>query len=949
MGGYDFDKRERTSRAYVDLTSVGRFPQFGIGETSVEATFGSSGSSFEWTLGANIKIPVIGAGLEYSFLDKELLFTLSARITAWRGGIFRRSDQIRIDYHPWKQQVLLGFAFNSPFKRYRMTRPRKKFVKLPDGKIPPPTHSNRGPIRSALVRIDHSIRWMDKLLTPRFKTGRDFEASASEYKRHIKKPGHTFADEDVAYHREMINAFTIAVGGDEVCGNQLAVAAESVILERVLIPFNRRFGRNKKPYHIAGYANQALREFDDYLNRHSRFELLANDVAESQKATAHEVLRTTLESINTVAERSRKRWKQPHLFWLRQGRLVWLPLNYGLRPEQYDTQDEWNSVLTRVTGGFSTDGNRVKYLLNNQLHVELKRLIGKTDYYQITIIHDFKGRYGPNETDRIGWDVVVDGYIAAFINAIKAVDNGDRKQVPQFMIFIDENFYQDNKSRQIMSYLEELYDVEKPALKNGDIAQQVAAAHVELIKTIRDSPSFGGKPDNELRGIFKVHINVTNPFDPAFWADALIRDHRKIVFRDVFEEDPLSGAAIITGQGVGEHYVGPEWEDRSVLVRGPVLLALKTAARKLFLSQGFREDEVPFYLQARNRPEMNADHHEEEHETDFTTPTLIVMNDTGYGNKQGTVLKAVIYNLLPRDGVLYSMDSLWISDFWAGMFISAALRGAHVFPVGPAAENAPSSAVPTMFLMRETLDMMLQAKAVFREQIQESGGTIRVGLYAHNIPVDDISGRIAAFLEGIEKHSFLRVLFPFHPSVIEILHRSQRMDNGDRSPATSEYKPFLHLKAHFFGTRAALEILGRPEWVPVIEEYVKIRRKQASDAENDGITPAILRVRDTDKSGHNLLTAFDDDLQRLPPDVRDDVILMMMIGSHNQDRRGMLLDGEILLAVFGYDSLISLIDFMFILGTAAWPVDSQEMEEFFPNQGSPGILKKLFKLIQDLI
>ena len=47
----------------------------------------------------------------------------------------------------------------------------------------------------------------------------------------------------------------------------------------------------------------------------------------------------------------------------------------------------------------------------------------------------------------------------------------------------------------------------------------------------------------------KVHVNVTNPPDPSFWTeetfpffmglpDVIMRDHRKISFYDVTEEDP---------------------------------------------------------------------------------------------------------------------------------------------------------------------------------------------------------------------------------------------------------------------------------------------------------------------------------------------------------------------------------------------------------------------------
>jgi hypothetical protein len=52
--------------------------------------------------------------------------------------------------------------------------------------------------------------------------------------------------------------------------------------------------------------------------------------------------------------------------------------------------------------------------------------------------------------------------------------------------------------------------------------------------------------------------------DASFWSpqvvpllgfpDDFIRDHRKIVFHDISEDDPYRGMAIYTGMGFGEHY-----------------------------------------------------------------------------------------------------------------------------------------------------------------------------------------------------------------------------------------------------------------------------------------------------------------------------------------------------------------------------------------------------------
>jgi hypothetical protein len=337
---------------------------------------------------------------------------------------------------------------------------------------------------------------------------------------------------------------------------------------------------------------------------------------------------------------------------------------------------------------------------------------------------------------------------------------------------------------------------------------------------------------------------------------------------------------------------------------------------------------------------------------------LLTMNMTGYGDKRCSVLKAAMYNLLPRGAVLYSTDSLWVSDFWASMFIAAALRGARLYPIGPAPENAPSSAAPTMYLMREALCMMVQAREFFAEEIDSMGGTLRVGLYSHNIPVNDISARLNVFLGALDRYPFIAEDFEIHPSVLAALREANvSLADGSKDlpvePLSPEqldtsHQPFVHLKAQFMGSARAFDIIGREEWVPVLDAYFRIRQKDVRGIESEGITPALLRTRRSE-ADPDVLEAFDRYLTTLPPEERNTVLFMMTIGSQNQDRRGMLLDGEVLLTVTGYDCLVALTDFLFILGSAAWPEDIAEFQEVFPEQESPGFLRRLYKLIQDLI
>ena len=959
--GYDFDVEQFSGRVFLDVTTLGLYPQFGFGSVTAELALGAADREFDYAIGAYFKVPWVRLGGEYNFLDQKFIPAIVAELAITRGGLLNRGDEFRIDVRPWDKQLMVGITFNNPFSKYRLTRPTKDYATLPKGKVPKEKEGaldglsadDRDDLNRAMANVEHGLVWMDRLLTPHFKTGEDFAESAQAYKQHISQPGHSFLDEDTRYHQSLARAFAVALGGDVAAGIEAAAAAESIVFREIVIPWNRLFGQNKDPHHPAGLIANAIAAFDAHL---AQSEYVTGN---TQRETAsREVFWRTCNKIQDVAIDNRNRWKQAHLIWLRQSRLAWLPLNYGLRPGQYDTQAEVDEVISRLTGQAFTDANCIEYLLNEQFHIHLKQMIQETQAYHVFVIHDFRGRVGKGDTDVIGWNVVVDGYIRVFRTAIREMDKGKRDRLPQFILFLDEFYYQTNKSREVITFLENLYDGTKLKLKDKDIQAQVMAAHAALRATISESSTLRGMSEDELRGLIKLQVNVTHPFDPAFADDSLLRDHRKIAFRDVFEDDPSLGAAIYTGQGVGEHYNGPSWEDRSLMVRGPANLELKKTVRALFLSQGFKDEEVPFFLRPRPMPADYEQRCEGLRASGCTTPLAVFINDTGFGNKQATALKAVLYNLAGPGGVLIALDSIWASEYWAGMFIAAALRGAHAYPVGPAAENAPSRAAPTMYLMRENMEMMLQAREYFREDIEGAGGELHVGLYTSDIPVYDLKRRLGAFVDGMERYPFLADEFALHPSVVEYLREANAHydslfppEPADRSrvPAlTSDHEPFIHMKAQFFASRQAFDIFRCAEWQPVIERYLAIRHDQSLGLTTPGITPDLLHIPSTDDSASGLESAFDLQLAALPGEECERATFFFTIGSHNQDRRGMILDGEVLVAISGCDATITLADMMFLLGTAFWPESVTELRTEFP-QKSPGWLKRLYTGIKDVI
>lgn len=952
LAGYDFARRELRTRVFLSATTEPPvlLPRF-LGLT-LEGALGTCGDRFDAAAAAWLGIPWAGIGVDYDIPDDEWSLRLSLRFPLRRGGMLHHGDLLRFDYAPGAQQVLAGLALPSPFERYRMTRKAAKEVRLPAGSLP------EEPVRGAphlspeldslLARVEHAVLWIDRMVTPRFAVGEGFERDAAALREHLRQPGHDFAGEEAAYHDGLAAAFVAALGGDAERGRALAHRAEACIFERVLVPFDQKFGREKEPAGAGGYCARALAEFEAALPG----EVEPGDTTAAsagRRALCREVFRRVLAAIERAADQARGRWQERFLFWHDRARLAWLPLNYGLQHDQYDTQAEWDSVLASLTRHPFSDANTIQYLMMERFHIELKRMIRETETYQVTIVHDFRGRESDGTTDIYGWDVVADGYLAAFLRAVRDLDSGRRARLPQFFLFLDAHYYGANRERDIVSYMENLYDPPRLRLQDDQIAAQVEARQDSLRRAIDRSPALARLGRERLRELFRVHVNITYPLDPSFNLDMTQRDHRKLGFRDVSEADPSAGEAVITGQGVGAHYNGSGWEDRSLLVRGSALVTFKTDTRRLFLDQGFSPEEVPECLRAQAHPDDYAERCLRlRADRGWTTPVSIVANETGYGDKQATVLKAAVYNLAADSSTVLSFDSLWLSDLWAGMFIGAALRGARMFPVAPTPQNAPSHAAPVLCFLRQNLDLLFRAQNSFAEEIAAAGGALRVGLYAHDAPTQDFRRRVDAFLKSRASQPVVRRWFPFDAGIDSLLSGFLRQFPEVAGVALSlRPRPYLHLKYQLYGSYEGFRIIERPEWVPILRRHLEIRQRQVYGLKTPGLGPWILST--VDSSGgvtRPLIPAFEQWLAESDPTAPQRVVFTCTIGSQNQNPRSLLLDGEVAVNISGYDGLITTADFIFILGVATWPSTRQEFDRLFPERKLPFYMAPLRRLMK---
>jgi hypothetical protein len=429
----------------------------------------------------------------------------------------------------------------------------------------------------------------------------------------------------------------------------------------------------------------------------------------------------------------------------------------------------------------------------------------------------------------------------------------------------------------------------------------------------------------------------------------LLRDHRKISFYDVTELDPGRGEAIFTGMGVGEHYSGPTWDDRAILVQGPSLLHLKEEARMLLKSQGFEDSKIPLPLHPLPKPDDYGELLAGLRAAGWTATTLHVYNATGYGMKWSNMLKATMYNLMPRGTQMFIPDSLWNSMLWAGMMVGAALRGCWVFPISPSLASAPSDGIPQMSRANEVFTSLILIQNNMQEEIAQAGGMFRVGIYDADYDVGDAYGNIRNFNSGVAQSETYRKVFPFDQSVFDLVASFE-----DSLPAWGyepvyladdavTRKPKLHLKTQFFASSEAIQsLLPLKEWKPVMNAYLKGRAEQIRVRETRIDVKALGRA--TTEQAKPLFERW---YQTATPEQKEKTFFFLTVGSHNMDLRGKYMDGEVTVTVAGAYALLAYMDFASIVARTTWVKTIEELDAILPMQ--KGFSRAFARFIQNAL
>jgi len=902
-----------------------------VAELGMEAYFGARGSRVDGGVRAIAEVPFfsVGVGGDYNLRGGRLDMLVTAHSPVRRGGLLTPGSQLRVDWYPARRNSFtVGVSTPVGDPLAGRSRPLRDYVVVAGDFQPPAPHRATG--RPALDAVLDSLRtsaeWIRRLVVPYLdQDGRTAHVAlgrAAAYlaalRAHLAVRSAT--EEVRFFHAQVEHAFTLA-SGNSVAGQELARRCREILLDEVLLPYDRLVGRNKRKDTLKQFSVAARGRFSAWVASSA---VVPADGTEDVLF----VFERLTDILEALRRRAAKEWDD--------ARLVWLPLQYGLLPEDYDEQSELDALLERATGVTFTDRNRVAYVANLQFHWELLRMLRETREYHVLWIHDFPAVTPEGTLDWASLAQVVDGYLAALADRIEAYDSTGT--LPSYFIFLDQFYYEERKSRELMTLLE---DPLRASAQLRHAARQDAdrllAALERLRRAVRGSRVLQAQAreyGNEwLHNRVKVHVNITNRIDPSFWGgglagslfgypDDVMRDHRKIAFRDVSEQHPFAGGAILTGMGVGQHYLGPGWDDRSLLLQGPVLLELKRAARDLLLSQGMREADLPLPLRSEGsahgvpRPGDSLD-------ARFDARAMALLNGTGYLPKPLNVAKALLYSLMPPGSVITVPDPLWNSSFYAGLLVGACLRGDHILVIAPALANAPSSGFPSMARAHELLTRLLLVRGELGAAIVASGGELRAGLYA--LPPDQhgFPSRADLWARQISTTPFLQALMPFAPALVPMVADAGRGPPGGDSAAPDTGRPKLHQKMQFLATYDLWRaISASPEWPRFMSTYLRYREVTYSP---EGVNAQARELSDSLERIAERLFA--------PPRSSPRAASFAIVGSQNQDYRGMFMDGEAGVLFTGPESLVPLIDLVFMMGTVTWVDDQTTLDRLLPPVG----------------
>lgn len=875
---------------------------------------------------ANVPAFGISGGANWYFNGGvHRIFTFEVPVR--RGGFFGNGSMLRVDWLPAEHSIAAGVDVPLMQPLAGRTRPRQTDIDL-RRTVPRPepaeAEASEDPLSDSTELALAAVARMAEVVSSYVILGptRDEDVLAG------LTPAAGFDAAAQAYRDQLARAFGVAAG-NVAQGERIAAAARSIAFDRVILPYDTLFGRPKAG---SGTLEPLLAVAQDAFARWLR---------ESSGATAQGQQRLLAVNRRWLALVEAQRARQQHD--VNDSRLVWLAPQLALAPSDYDSQEKIDGLLSRAVGHPFTDRNALRYLRTADLPLEIARSILAARRYHVLWTHDFTGRLPTGALDEVSYTMVADAYLPALTAAVKRYDSTG--VMTEYILLVDAFYYHARAGALWLSILENPLTAAIRLRRD----EQAQAAHLrqrldELrdavsrsVRLQREAAAQGG--DRWLRKVVRVQVSVTLPADWSFRSrrtvppipfvpDNIIRDHRKIVLYDLTEANPYAGALLDTGIGIGEQYASVSWEDRGLEVRGPAALNARVALRRTLASNGLRADRIPPPL--RTADTTAAGRTPTTDTRSYVGRALEVHNDAGFGAKEASVARAILYSLAPAGTVIIVPDPLWVSDTWAAMLAGAAARGCQVVIAAPARANSPNPEPAVMALESDILHRMLTFRRRLGDRIAAAGGALHIGVFAGTSPATDVTARLAEIHAGLARAPWIRRMIPFDDSTLALLDRALAQAAPSDRAATSiardvsPHAPQLHSKTVLVGRAGAIAALVRqPGWADILARTLREQSRQTArlaDAIGAPLPPADTAA---DRAADALLQGYE---RTLSPAERKQLSFYFANGSQNHDPRGLMLDGESVVIVSGVHTSAGLVDLFYLLARTTWVQDDSEID-----------------------
>jgi phosphatidylserine/phosphatidylglycerophosphate/cardiolipin synthase-like enzyme len=875
-----------------------------------------------------------GAGADWRATNSRVDAILSFQTALRRGGLLGHGTTLRMDFLPTRSEefhIGVSVPLAQPFAG--RTRPFATTARVPIQTAPSTRAAAPTALPTDAVHSLDAVARAGALISAYTMVDPTADGSL------LASTSMSYDDAMRSYGESLAAAFDAAVADPHLAG-RVAARARGIVFDRTILPYDALFGQAKD--------NGAM---DDLLAASRSW--FAKWLADSSgvPAAAQPATRAVYDHwTNILTDLSHQllhRW--------RDSRLVWIPAQFALAPDQFDHQAEIDTLVGRAVGHPFTDNNEVAYLRTADLPLEIARSIMAARRYHVLCTHDFTGRRLSGRLDEISYTMVADAYIPALTAAVQRYDTSG--VMPQYFMLLDAFYYHGRFGRMWMNVLEHPLTAGLPLRANEAQETDHLRERLDALKRAvasskrlqREAAAQGGTA--WLDRVVKVNVNIVLPSDFTFRSshtapplpftpDNIVRDHRKLVLYDFTEDDPSAGELLVTGIGIGEHYASATWEDRGYRLRGPAALAARVALRETLESNGFRPDQIPEPLRVIDPPPRA-------HPRAGVARVLHVQNEPGFGAKHASVARAMLYTLAPPGSDIIVPDPLWLSESWSGMLLAAAARGCRIVIITPAVANSPNPEPTVIALQHEVLRDMLDTRHRLASRIQTAGGAFHIGIYAAHAPVTDVRARFAEVRAGLARSPWIREMIPFDSTAIVALNNATM--EADRTSAGAilaedekPREPQLHQKTQLIARPGAIAALVRqPGW-----ERTLARTLIAQSQETARLAEAIAApVPATDtaavRAADQLLQSYE---RSLTADERTRLSFYFTLGSQNHDMRGLMMDGESNVVVSGFDASAGLVDLFYLMARTTWVDSPADIDRLVPARS--GLVSRLAHLIR---